>query len=188
MSPSDPTDVKSLFDAYCAGDISASGQLFEAVYGDLRRLAGAVFQDAGGAHTLQATALVNEAWIRLASGPTTPENRHHFFALAARAMRHVLADHAKSRSRLKRGGRNERVTLSGDALASADDGFELLEFHDALERLGKLNERVCRVTELRLFGALGPKEIADVLGISERTAKRDWQFARIWLTKELCST
>jgi len=228
MRSEEPRQLSQLFDAFCAGDRSASDELLHVVYDDLRRLAGAVFQNAGAGHTLQATALVNEAWLRLvgkdeeavawdtrahffgaaaqamrrilvdrsrrkawlrlAAGSPSIENRHHFFALAARAMRYVLADHAKARAREKRGGDRMRVTLTGDALAISGEGLELLAFHDALEKLGQLNERVYRVAELRLLGTLSLPEISDVIGVSERTVKRDWQFARLWLTKELGGT
>ena len=174
-----------LFEAFCEGDRSTGDELYLAVYDDLRRIAGSVFLEVGGGHTLQATALVNEAWIRLAGGSPKIESRHHFFALAAKAMRYVLADHAKGKARIKRGGGRPRVTLSDEALAFEAKGLDLLMFHDALEKLGELNERVCRVAELRLLGTLSVPEIAEVVGISERTAKRDWQFARLWLTKEL---
>lgn len=185
MASPEQRDLDFLFNAFCAGDVAASNELLNALYQDLRRLAQVIFQDASSGNTLQATALVNEAWLRLADSSPEIKNRHHFFALAARAMRYVLADHAKGRLRKKRGGDRMRVTLTSNALAIDAEGLDLVAFHDALEQLGSLNGRMSRVAELRLLGTLSPSEIADVIGVSERTVKRDWQFARIWLTKEL---
>lgn len=174
-----------LLRAVRSGEESAAAALFEAVHKELRGLAGAVFRGAAPGQTLQPTALINEAWLRLAGGVQRVEDRRHFFALAARAMRHVLADHARSRSRDKRGGNAGRVSLSGEALAVTDGGIDLIDFNDSLDRLAEIDERLARVTELRVLGTLSISEIAGLLSVSERTVKRDWQVARLWLLKEL---
>jgi RNA polymerase sigma factor (TIGR02999 family) len=140
-------------------------------------------------HTLAATGLVNEAYLRLhASGQPTPvQDRKHFFALAARVMRHVLVDHATARRADKRGAGATHVTLSGaDAVASDQaDAADVLSVHQALELLEQADARAAKVTELKVFGGMEIAEIAETLGVSEPTVKRDWVFARAWLTRHL---
>ncbi len=144
-----------------------------------------VFNGQSPAHTLQPTALVNEAWLKLAGGLGAVEDRHHFFALAAQAMRQILADHARARGRQKRGGDARRVTLSTGALADHTEPFDLIVFHDALARLTELNDRHAKVVEMRVLGSLTIPEIADLLETSPATVKRDWNVARLWLLQEL---
>ena len=188
MSTPPEPDVSQLIEAVRGGDNLASDKLFEAVHSELRGLAAAVFRGAQAGHTLQPTALVNEAWLRMAGGIDHVEGRHHFFALAARAMRHVLADHARGKSRQKRGGNAARVSLTGEVLAERDDGFDLIAFNDALDQLAILNEQLAKIAELRVLGALTIAEVVDILSLDEWSVKRDWKAARLWLLKELHGT
>lgn len=157
---------------------------FEEAYATLRALAGAQFRAQGSDHTLQPTALVHEAYMRLAkSGSAMPADREHLLALASRAMRQVLVDHARKKGALKRGGdAGHRVTLSGIG-AQAD--WDVLEIHDALTRLAELNGRQAQIVELRFFGGLSVEQTAAALGVSERTVYLDWQMAKAWLWSEL---
>lgn len=171
-----------------AGDhvpADAFGELFASVHGELRDLADRVHRRVVGASTLHATALVNETWLKLEGRLDGVRDKQHFFALAALAMRQVLADYARQKGREKRGGDRQRVTISLAEQSELASEFDALEFHDALDRLGELNERHARVAELRLLGSLRIPEIAALLGVSEPTIKRDWQVARLWLAREL---
>ncbi|MEZ6003231.1 MAG: ECF-type sigma factor [Planctomycetota bacterium] len=165
-------------------DGSALDALLPRVYSELRQLAQSMFARQNPGHTLQATALLHEAWFKLNAGMGRIEDRHHFFALASRAMRQVLADHARARAALKRDQR--RVTLAaGLAADSGSEPVDLLELNDALERLSENNARLGRVAELRVFGGLSVPEVAETLQVSERTAYADWTMAKAWLRKEL---
>ena len=164
-------------------------RLLPLVYDELRLVARARLSHERQGHTLQATALVHEAYIRLLSGDAPPWNdRAHFFRAAAEAMRRILIDHARGRQRGKRGGDWLRVTLTGLAgspLGTDLDPTQLLALHAALEKLAQLDERQARVVELRFFAGMPLEEVAQALGISEATVKRDWALARAWLLKEL---
>jgi RNA polymerase sigma-70 factor (ECF subfamily) len=160
-------------------------EIFGSVTAELHRLALVVFHSNNGDRILQPTALVNEAWLKLAGKLGQLNSKPHFFALAAKAMRQVLVDYARSESSEKRGGARKRLTLRPDALAGGSVDFDALELNDAIERLSVLNERHARVAELRLFGSLSVVEIATLLEIGEATAKRDWRMARLWLKREL---
>lgn len=162
-----------------------SHELFEIVTEELRRLATVIFNDSSDQQTLQPTALVNEAWIKLSGKLDGINDRHHFFALAAQVMRQVLADYARGQSRDKRGGDRKRVTLGPGSMGDAVSSFDMIEFNDALEHLSSLNIRHAKVAELRLLGAMSVLEIADQLNIGEATVKRDWQMAKLWLIREL---
>lgn len=162
-----------------------SDEIFESVTTELHRLASVIFHGNKGERILQPTALVNEAWLKLAGKLGHLNDKQHFFALAAKAMRQVLSDYARSESSDKRGGTRKRLTLRPDALAGGAVDFDALELNDAIERLSVLNERHARVAELRLFGSLTTSEIAALLEIGEATAKRDWRMARLWLKREL---
>lgn len=165
------------------GDPSAGEALFELVYGDLRARAGALIgRDAG--HTLQATALVNEAWMRIDKAGSTPDNRAHFLAVAAKAMRSVLVDHARARNARKRDG-GARVLLDEALAVYSSRVPDVLELHDELERLGELDERMARIVELRFFAGLSIEETAATLGIGHATVERTWQTARAWLRTRL---
>ena len=159
---------------------------FEAVYAELRRLAGAWWRSRSGGDTLQPTALVHEAYMKLAGGASAKWNdEEHFRAIAARAMRQALVSHARAKSREKRGGDWDRVTLSGIGTDPGVREFDVLAMDDALSTLETLNERHARVVELRFFAGLTEPEVARVLGVSERTVQSDWRAARAWLRHRL---
>lgn len=169
-----------------AGRPDAAAQLFPIVYRELRRLAAAALRRERAGHTLQPTALVHEAFLRLAGISTDrPIDRQHFVALAARAMRRVLVDHARGRNALKRGQSDVRVPLDDVDVPVASRDIDFVALEDALVRLADLDERQARIVELRFFGGLTVEETAVVIDASERTVKRDWQMARAWLKREL---
>lgn len=159
-------------------------ELFESLYGELRKLAGQIFAEQNRGHTLQPTALINEAWLKLAK-VNHFEDRTHFFALAAKAMRQILTDHARHNNRQKRGGGDLQLTLNEGLVPGAHNDTGLIAFNDALDKLTQLNQRHAKVAEYRLLGSLSIEEIARLLDINERTVKRDWQAARLWLLGEL---
>jgi RNA polymerase sigma factor (TIGR02999 family) len=156
------------------------------VYDELRRLAQRFFARERSGHTLQPTALVHEAFLQLsASGELHLESRAHFLALAARAMRRILVDSARRRGAAKRGGGLERVTLSGALAEGGPDEVDVLALEDALLALGADHPRHAEVVELRFFGGLDVKEVAQVLGVSASTVMADWRFSRAWLGQAL---
>lgn len=174
------------------GDLSAYEQLVPLVYDDLYRIARRQMSAERPEHTLQPSALVNEAFIRLIDyDQVNWQNRRHFFSLAAKMMREVLVNYAASRKRQKRGGNAQRLTLDEDLVPNLTGVMEvddLLAVNEALEQLGQEDERSARVVELIFFGGFTEKEIADELGVSERTVKREWRYARLWLRRQLTST
>jgi RNA polymerase sigma factor (TIGR02999 family) len=177
-------DLTLLLKAACSGDREANARLYEAVYAELRRIAGANLRRETPGHTLQPTALVNEAYLRLA--PTCSfENRRHFFAAAAESMRRILVDHARKRRSDKRGGGLERVTLSGIEVASGDGGLDVLAVDAALTQLAAARPRLAELVNLRCFAGMSIEEAAAALGVSPATVKRDWAFARAWLAERL---
>jgi RNA polymerase sigma-70 factor, ECF subfamily len=156
------------------------------MYDELRRLAATYMQRERTDHTLQPTALVHEAYLRLIEQrETTWKNRAHFFGVAAQLMRRILVDHARSRLRDKRGGELQKVSLDEGLVFSTDRSAELVELDGALSRLEKLDARQCRVVELRFFGGLTVDEAAEALQTSPRTVEREWNFAKAWLYLEL---
>jgi len=169
------------------GDADALDRLLAVVYEELRTLAGAQLRNERPDHTLGATALVHEAYVRLARrSEIGPRDRHHFFAIAAQAMRRVLIDHARTRGRKKRGSGQAALSLEhAGALLSHDGDQELLALDDALERLAKSNPRAAQVVEHRFFAGLTLEETAISLGVSSKTVQRDWMLARAWLQKEV---
>jgi RNA polymerase sigma-70 factor, ECF subfamily len=173
-----------LFLRWRQGDVGALDEMFTSVYDELRRLAAANMRLERSNHTLQPTALAHEAYLRLVSSPRlTVQDRAHFMVLAARAMRRVLTDHARRRRAAKRGEDPVQVTLSDLAETPRTVGVD--ELDQALESLALRDERKARVVELRFFGGLTVEEVADVLGVSAGTVKRDWTLARAWLYREL---
>jgi RNA polymerase sigma-70 factor (ECF subfamily) len=156
------------------------------VYEELRRLAHRYMSGERSDHTLQATALVNEVYLRLAD-QTNPhwQDRSHFFAGAARMMRHILVDHARSRLRAKRGAGVANVELTDTAALVEQQADQVVDLNEALDRLGQLDRRASQVVELKYFGGMNYDEIAEVLSISGITVRRDWEFAKAWLHKEL---
>ena len=175
------SDVTLLLKAISDGDASAESRLMAILYEDLRRLAQARMRSERPDHTLTPTALVNEAYLRLAGGPTRWENRAHFFSAAAEAMRRVLIDHARKHSSLKRGGEVQRVTFTDLAVESEEPHVDLLALNDALTALSEFDARLGEVVKLRYFAGLSIEQTAEVLGISPATVKRDWTYARAWL-------
>lgn len=164
----------------------AIGEVFSAVYDELRELARREMVRERAEHTLEPTALVNEAYLRLVDDSRLGwESRAHFFGIAARAMRQVLIDHARRRNSIKRGGGRERVRLDTRELIAREDGVPSVDLERALERLRALHERSARVVELRVFAGLTGEEMAAVLGVSRKTVVSDWRFARMWLGAEL---
>jgi len=178
------TEITHLLNAAAAGDRQAAADLLPLVYDELRKLAAARMAAEKPGHTLDPTALVHEAYLRLI-GDQHFEGRGHFFAAAAEAMRRVLVNHARDRTRLKRGIRRNRVDLdrlTGPAAASDDD---LLELDDALDRLAKDYPAVAELVKLRFFAGMTLGDAADALGIPRRTADRHWAYARAWLADAL---
>ncbi len=180
--------VTQLLMDWSHGDDSALGELTPLVYEELRRLAHHFMEGQRPDHTLQTTALVDEAYLRLAD-QTNPnwQNRAHFFAVAARAMRQILVNYAKSSRAQKRGGGALKVELDEAAIVSPEQSKEIIYLHEALERLATLDSRKARVVELKYFGGLNHDEIAEVLKVSTVTVRRDWVFAKAWLYDELHS-
>jgi RNA polymerase sigma factor (TIGR02999 family) len=180
--------VTQLLEQWSHGDDAALAELTPLVYEDLRCLAHRHMGGERPDHTLQTTALVNEAYLRLAD-QTNPswQNRAHFFALAARAMRQILVNYAKSYRAQKRGGGALKVDLDDVAIVSPEESKEIVDLHEALERLATLDSRKAHVVELKYFGGLNYDEMAEVLKISRVTARRDWEFAKVWLYTELHS-
>ena len=179
--------VTELLHAWGAGDAAASDALVALVYTELRRQARRALRREGVGHTLQATALVHEAWLRLdAQHQARWESRTQFLAVAARMMRRVLVDHARTRRALKRGGGETQLTL-GDAeqAVAAADNVDVLALDDALSRLATLDPRKARLVELRYFAGLSIPEAAAALGVSQATVGREWAVARMWLRREL---
>jgi len=182
--------VTDTFLRWRSGDPTALDDLLPRVYDELRALADAYMRRERAGHTLQPTALVHEAFLRLLRlPPGSVQNRIHFFALAAQAMRRILADHARRHRAAKRGGGAVRVPLElvegGAPAAPAGDDVAADDLDAALEDLAKLDERQARVVELRFFGGLSIEETAEVLAVSTATVKRDWLVARAWLHREL---
>ena len=184
-----PHRVTQLLEQWSRGDDAALAELTPLVYEELRRLAHRQMGAERPDHTLQTTALVNEAYLRLAD-QTNPlwQNRAHFFAVAARAMRQILVSYARSQRSQKRGGGAVKVELDDTALVSPEDSREIVDLHEALERLATLDSRKAQVVELKYFGGLNYDEMAEVLKISRITARRDWEFAKLWLYTELHDT
>jgi RNA polymerase sigma-70 factor, ECF subfamily len=183
-------DVTQLLVAWSNGDREALDELLPLVYDQLRHLAGSFLSRERQNHTLQATALVHEAYIRMIDlKDVTWQNRAHFFGIAARVMRRILVDHARSHMASKRGGGDYRLTLTEDRTLSVSPSqqqdLDIAELDEALNKLEAIDERKGRIVELRYFGGLNVEETGEVLGISSRTVKREWKMARILLYREL---
>ena len=178
-------DVTILLEQMSSGSRTAPDQLLPLVYDDLRRLAHAYFNRESSDHTLQATALVHEAYLRLVKWENVSwQNRAHFFAVAAEVMRKILIDHARKRNAQKRSG-GQRVILD-DAISFPDKkDFDVLKLDDALVALEATDARQAKIVELRFFGGLSIEETAYILDISETTVRREWTFAKAWFQREL---
>jgi RNA polymerase sigma factor (TIGR02999 family) len=178
-------DATVLLRAWQAGDQGALNELMPLVHDELRRIARACMNGERRGHTLQATALVNEAYLRLVDLTRVDwQNRTHFLAMAARIMRRVLVDLARARQAGKRGGDAVRITFD-EALVPSDSSVDVMALDDALCELAVLDERKCQVVELRFFGGLSVEETATALQVSTKTVARDWEFARAWLHQQM---
>ncbi len=179
-------DVTKVLDRLSCGDPDAADQLLPVVYEELRNLAGHLFRSQASDQTLQPTALVHEAYIRLVEGPQRGwKDRAHFFAVAARAMRQILVNHALARQTAKRGGQKRKVPLDMSLNASEVKDDFLLALDEALEKLATIDELRSRIVELRFFGGLTISETATVLGTSPSSIDRGWNFAKGWLHREI---
>ncbi|PQO30141.1 ECF-type sigma factor [Blastopirellula marina] len=182
------SEVTRILNQIDAGDLAAAGELLPLVYAELRRLAGHKMKQEAPGQTLQPTALVHEAFLRLVGGNSADkwDNRGHFFAAAAEAMRRILIENARRRKSLKRGGDRERFEiLDDDAIIDSGDVDELLDLDAALNKLALAEPELAKLVELRYFAGLSVDDSAEVLGVSPRTVKRNWAFARAWLGREL---
>ena len=178
--------VTELLGKWSQGDQAALTELTPLIYEELRRLAHREMGAERPYHTLQTTALVNEAYLRLADQTNAQwQNRAHFFAVAARAMRRILVSYARSQRAQKRGGGAPKMELDEAALVSPEESQEIIDLHEALERLAALDSRKAQIVELKYFGGLNYDEMAEVLKISPVTVRRDWRFAKAWLYTQL---
>jgi RNA polymerase sigma factor (TIGR02999 family) len=184
--PDDPHKVTALLHAWTAGDLGARNRLMSVVYRDLHKRAAAYLRRERVGHTLQPTALVHEAYLRLVDQRRVVwQNRGQFFGVAAQLMRRILVDRARARKMAKRSGQWARVTVDDAARAIPPVNVDVLDLDAALARLATFDARKCQLAELRFFGGLSLAEAGEALGISLATAERDWQAARAWLSKEL---
>ena len=190
--PPESSEITALLKAWGSGDAAALDQLTPLVYGELRRLARRYMRNERAGNTLQTTALVNEAYLRLVDAKRVAwQDRVHFFAVSAQMMRRILVDAARARGSAKRGGQVKRVNHSSafnlDELPDVSTGRdrELVAIDDALNTLAEMDSRKARVIELRFFGGLSVEETAEVLKISPQSVMRDWKLAKAWLTREL---
>lgn len=186
MPTSQPHEVTQLLLAWSEGDQGALDRLMPLVYGELRRLAHSYMRNERAGQTLQTTAIIHEAYLRLIdAGQMRLDNRAHFFAVAARLMRQILVDLARTRGYQKRGGGTHQVSLDEALTIGPEGNDDLVALNDALDALGALDQRQSQVVELRFFGGLTEEEIGEVLKVSTRTVRSDWRLARSWLLREL---
>ena len=179
-------DITAVLERVRGGDKSAVGELMPLVYDELRALAGHIFEQQSPGQTLQPTAVVNEVYLKLVRGSDGDwETRAHFFAVAAKAMRQVLIDHARRKKTQKRGGQFDRITLSMVSTPVREEAVDLIAIEAALEKLSALDARQAEIVELRFLAGLDVKETAHVLGVSTRTVEREWFAAKVWLRREL---
>lgn len=185
MNQQQSPPVSELLVRWKAGDQAALEALVPLVYKELRDIARHHLQKERPGHTLQSAALVNEAYLRLLDQrPFDSENRAHFLAVASRLMRQILVDHARTYGAVKRGA-DRRVELDASLILPQEKATDVVALDDALQGLAKLDEQQCRIVELKFFGGLATEEIAEVLGISASTVKRDWNVAKAWLTRAM---
>ena len=186
MNDSPPRDVTALLLRWSDGDEDAPARLMPLVYDELRRLARDYLRRERPDHTLQPTALVNEAYLRIVDHQhVSLQSRAQFFGLAAQLMRHILVDHARARAAEKRGGPDRKLSLDEAWMVPAGRAAELIALDEALKGLAALDERKSRVVEMRYFGGLSVEETAAALGVSAKTVMRDWRIAKLWLHREL---
>src|SRR5262245_57083223 len=185
MAAISPKEVTRLLIAWSNGDHAALDQLVPLVYDELRRLARGYMRREKQGHTLQTSALIHEAYLRLLDQKNVQlENRAHFFGFAAQLMRRILVDHARSRSRIKRGGGVQMVSLADQAVLS-NDVAEVIALDDALKNLVEMDPRKAQIVEMKFFGGLTNEEVAEVLGVTTRTVEREWRKAKAWLHREI---
>ena len=187
---SQDADITTLLGRAAGGDGRAADVLFPMIYDELRGLAAAFLAQERAGHTLQTTALVHEAYVKLVGGDAAGyafNGRSHFLAVAAQAMRRILITHARDRKRLKRGGGAARISLSraGEQAAAPEPDVDLVALDDALTRLAAMDERKSRLVEMRFFAGMSVEEVAEALGVGTATVKRDWAMARAWLYREI---
>lgn len=184
--PDHPTNVTGLLLKWGEGDEEALAELIPLVFDELHRIARRHMGHEAVGHSLQATALVNEAYLRLIDAQDVPwQNRAHFLAVSARIMRHILVDHARARRNQKRGGDVKKVTFDEALVVTDEPALDFVALEDALQALAKFDERKSRVIELRFFGGLTVDETASVLKVSADTVMRDWRLAKVWLQREM---
>lgn len=185
--PESSGDVTRLLAELRSGDQDAAVRLIPLIYEELHRIAGAQMRRERPGHTLQATALVNEAYVRLLGAPAMEwQNRAHFFAVAARSMRRVLLDYARQRHAGKRGGEGaQKVDLDAELLIASDRLEDVIVLDEILDRLAEMDPEQARIVELRFFAGLSVEETAEVINASPRTVKREWRLAKAWLEREL---
>ncbi len=185
MTPS-PSNVTQMLHDWSDGDQEVLDKLIPIVYEELRRQAARYLRRERPGHTLQTTALIHEAYLRLIDQKNVRwQNRAHFYAISAQLMRRILVDHARSRQAAKRGGSDIKLPLEEAIIASEGREVDLVALDEALERLAAIDQQQSRVVELRFFSGLSVEETAEVLGVSPRTVKRDWNVAKAWLRREI---
>jgi len=188
MDPPARNDVTELLVAWSSGNQAARDQLMSAVYDELHRLARRYMRREAPGHTLQTSALLNEAFLRLVDQKNVQwQNRAHFFGIAAQMMRRILVDYARSRNYAKRGGGAHVLSLDEALIVSDARNDQLVNLHEALERLTEFDSRKGQMVELRFFGGLSIEETAEILGVSPGTVMRDWTLAKAWLHREMSS-
>jgi RNA polymerase sigma-70 factor, ECF subfamily len=185
MSETSTTQITELLLDCGKGDKAALDQLLPLVYEELRRLANHYMRHERPDHTLQTSALINEAYIRLIDAKVSWESRTHFFGIAARLMRQILVDHARTRKQAKRGGGQHKTSLSGALEIDNPEAADIIALDEALNSLAKIDLQQSRIVELRFFGGMTIEETAKILSISHATVERDWQMARAWLRREM---
>ena len=181
-------DVTGILQEWRNGDKSAAERLFPLVYDELKRQAQRYLARERSDHTLQPTALVHEAYLKMVDQTVlSAENRTHFFGIASRVMRQILVDHARMHNAEKRGGAAQRFSIEDFDVLPEQQAADILELDEALQKLEAIDERKASVVDMRFFGGLKETEIAEVLGVTEKTVRRDWQFAKLWLFREVTS-
>lgn len=182
----DEIDIAKVLAAIAEGQQDAAEQLMPMVYDELHQVAERMLRHESRGHTLQPTALVNEAYLRLVGQTNVDwQGKTHFFAIGAKMMRRILVDHARQKKSQKRGGRFHRIALSEDLCVSNSNDEDVLAIEEALAKLEKLDSRQAKIVELRFYGGLSVHEVAEVLGVSKRTVESDWTMVRAWLRREL---
>ena len=185
MTAPSPKEVTRLLVEWGNGDQAALDELVPLVYDELRRMAGRYMRREGQGHTLQTSALINEAYLRLVNQKSVKwQNRAHFFGVAARVMRQILVDHARGRSRAKRGGRAQMVSLAEHAVMLAE-AAEVIALDEALKDLAEMDPRKSLIVEMKFFGGLTTEEVAEVLKVTSRTVEREWRKAKAWLHRAI---